>query len=69
MWSHLNLISCKQQREGEMLLKTQMKKVISMAKKWALLYMKLKMKIWSLTVQVYKVIATLVIITGTLDTN
>ena len=45
-----------------------MKKVISLARKWALLYKKLKEKIWSLTVQC-KAIATLVIIAGMLDTG
>ena len=45
-----------------------MKKVISVARKLALLYMKIKIKMWSPTVQC-KVIATLVIITGTLDTS
>ena len=68
MWSHFNLLSCKQQRDEEMWLKTQMKKVISLARKWALLYKKLKEKIWSLTVQC-KAIATLVIIAGMLDTG
>ena len=61
VWSHFNLMSCEQQRDGKMWLKTQMKKVISMVRKWALLYMKLKVKMWSLTVQC-KAIATLVII-------
>ena len=61
VWSHFNLLSCKQQRDGKMWLKTQMKKVISMVRKWALLYMKLKEKMWSLTVQC-KAIATLFII-------
>ena len=36
---HFNLLSYKQQRDGEMWLKTQMKKVISMIRKWAILYM------------------------------
>ena len=31
--SHFDLMSCKQQREGETWLKTQMKKVISMVRK------------------------------------
>ena len=61
VWSQFNSLSCKQQRDREMWLKAQMKKVISMVRKWALLYMKLKVKMWSLTVQC-KVIATLVII-------
>ena len=61
VWSHFNLMSCKQQRDGKMWLKTQMKKVITMVRKWALLYMKLKEKMWSLTVQC-KAIATLFII-------
>ena len=68
VWSHFNLMSCKQQRDGKMWLKTQMKKVITMVRKWALLHMKLKEKIWSLTVQC-KAIATLVIIAGTLDAS
>ena len=59
--NHFNLLSCKQQRDWRMWLKTQMKKVISMVRKWALLYMKLKEKMWSLTVQC-KAIATLFII-------
>ena len=66
VWSHFNLLSCKQQRDEEMWLNTQMKKVISMARKWALLYKRLKEKIWSLTVQC-KAIATLVIIAGMLE--
>ena len=61
VWSHFNLMSCKQQRDGKMWLKTQMKKVISMVRKWALLYMKLKEEMWSLTEQ-FKAIATLFII-------
>ena len=68
VWSHFNLMSCEQQRDGKMWLKTQMKKVISMVRKWALLYMKLKVKMWSLAVQC-KAIATLVIIAGMLDTS
>ena len=68
VWSPFNLLSCKQQRDREMWLKTQMKKVISMVRIRALLYLKLKVKMWSLTVQC-KVIATLVIIAGTLDSN
>ena len=70
VWSHFNLLSWKQQRDEEMWLKIQMKKVISMVRKWALLYnyYKLKEKIWSLTVQC-KAIATLVIIAGMLGTR
>ena len=68
VWSPFNLLSCKQQRDGEMWLKTQMKKVISMVRKRALLYLKLKVKIWSLTVQ-SKAITTLVIIAGMLDSS
>ena len=68
VWSHFNLWSCKQQRDREMWLKTQIKKVISMVRKRALLYLKLKVKMWSLTVQC-KAIATLVIIAGMLDTS
>ena len=40
-----------------------------MVRKWALLYMKLKVKMWSLTVQCKNFIATLVIIAGMLDTS
>ena len=68
VWSHFNLLSCKQQRDGKMWLKTQMKKVISMVRKWALLYLKLKVKMWSFTVQC-KAIATMVIIAGILDSS
>ena len=68
VWSHFNLLSCKQQRDGRMWLKTQRKKVISMVRKWALLYLMLKVKMWSFTVQC-KAIATMVIIAGILDTS
>ena len=68
VWSHFNLWSCKQQRDREMWLKTQIKKVISMVRKRALLYLKLKMKMWSLTAQC-KAVATLVIIAGLVDTS
>ena len=68
VWSPFNLLSCKQQRDGKMWLKTQIKKVMSMVRKRALLYLKLKVKMWSLTVQC-KAIATLVIIAGMLDTS